>query len=375
MSEFENDETIDETSIRDEEIAEETSVDDDVTAEDEQDAEADDEAASDSDSDDAEEEQGVNEKLVAKVKRAENLLFRRRVSLERAAEENQGKASTLVRALKLLQLKPKMQQKEMADLLGMRLRELDAVLADAEKKDLVGRIEPEEPDMRKVVVFAEDDAIERAEAAERKGEDLVPGLSEEDAEQLLSLLDKVIDPLVALGLDEPREDRGRGGFGGRGGDRGGDRGGFRGGRDSRGGFGGRGGHDNRGGRGGFGGRGGDRGGDRGGFRGNRDDRGGRGGFGGRDDRGGRSFDRGGDRRDDRGGFRGNRDDRGGRSFDRNNDRRDDRDSRGGFGGNRGGFGGNRGGFGGNRGSFGARDNRDSRGGYGRSNGGYRGGNR
>ena len=348
MSEFENDETIDETSIRDEEIAEETSVDDDVTAEDEQDAEADDEAASDSDSDDAEEEQGVNEKLVAKVKRAENLLFRRRVSLERAAEENQGKASTLVRALKLLQLKPKMQQKEMADLLGMRLRELDAVLADAEKKDLVGRIEPEEPDMRKVVVFAEDDAIERAEAAERKGEDLVPGLSEEDAEQLLSLLDKVIDPLVALGLDEPREDRGRGGFGGRGGDRGGDRGGFRGGRDSRGGFGGRGGHD---------------------------DRGGRGGFGGRDDRGGRSFDRGGDRRDDRGGFRGNRDDRGGRSFDRNNDRRDDRDSRGGFGGNRGGFGGNRGGFGGNRGSFGARDNRDSRGGYGRSNGGYRGGNR
>lgn len=333
MSEFENDETIDETSIQDEEsgeeIAEETSVDDDVIAEDEQDAEA----ASDSDSDDAEEEQGVNEKLVAKVKRAENLLFRRRVSLERAAEENQGKTSTLVRALKLLQLKPKMQQKEMADLLGMRLRELDAVLADAEKKDLVGRVEPEEPDMRKVVVFAEDDAIERAEAAERKGEDLVPGLSEEDAEQLLSLLDKVIDPLVALGLDEPREDRGRGGFGGRGGDRGGDRGGFR---------------------------------------GNRDDRGGRGGFGGRDDRGGRSFDRGGDRRDDRGGFRGNRDDRGGRSFDRNNDRRDDRDSRGG---NRGGFGGNRGGFGGNRGSFGARDNRDSRGGYGRGNGGYRGGNR
>ena len=310
MSEFENDETIDETSIQDEEIAEETSVDDDVTAEDEQDAEADDEATSDSDSDDAEEEQGVNEKLVAKVKRAENLLFRRRVSLERAAEENQGKASTLVRALKLLQLKPKMQQKEMADLLGMRLRELDAVLADAEKKDLVGRIEPEEPDMRKVVVFAEDDAIERAEAAERKGEDLVPGLSEEDAEQLLSLLDKVIDPLVALGLDEPREDRGRGGFGGRGGDRGGDRGGFRGGRDSRGGFGG----GDRGGRGGFGG--GDRGG-RGGFGG---DRGGRGGFGG-GDRGGRGGYGGGDRGGrggygdrDRGGNRGGGyGDRGGRN--------------------------------------------------------------
>ena len=338
MSEFENEnnETVDETMTENEVVEEdvETSdVDDDVVAEGSQAARVEEE------SDDAAEETNINEQLVAKVKRAENLLFRRRVALERAAEENQGKASTLVRALKLLQLKPSMEQKEIADLLGMRLRELDAVLADAEAKDLVARVEPEEPDMRKVVVRAEDDAIERAEAAERKGEDLVPGLTTDDAEQLFALLDKVIDPLVALGLDEPREERG--GFGGRGGDRGGrggGRGGDRGG--SRGGFGGRGG--DRGGRGGFGG---GRGGDRGGY-GSRDDRGGdrgsRGGFGG--DRGG-----------SRGGY-GSRDDRGGRG---GYGSRDDRGGRGGYGsrddrgGNRGGFGGNRGGYdrGGDRGGF------------------------
>ena len=345
MSEFENEnnETVDETMTENEVVEEdvETSdVDDDVVAEGSQAAQAEEE------SDDAAEETNINEQLVAKVKRAENLLFRRRVALERAAEENQGKASTLVRALKLLQLKPSMEQKEIADLLGMRLRELDAVLADAEAKDLVARVEPEEPDMRKVVVRAEDDAIERAEAAERKGEDLVPGLTTDDAEQLFALLDKVIDPLVALGLDEPREERG--GFGGRGGDRGG-RGGFGGGRGGdRGGYGSR---DDRGGdRGSRGGFGGDRGGSRGGY-GSRDDRGGRGGYGSRDDRGGR------------GGY-GSRDDRG---------------SRGGFGGDRGGRGGygSRDDRGGNRGGYGSRDDRGgNRGGFGGNRGGYdRGGDR
>ena len=108
--------------------------------------------------------------------------------------------------------------------------------------------------MRKVVIMADEDAIERAESLERKGEDLVPGLGEDDMAQLIALLDKVIDPLVALGLDEDREERG--GFGGK--------------RD-----------DRRGGdRGGFGGRGG-RGGDRGGFGGRGGDRGGRGGYGGK----------------------------------------------------------------------------------------------
>ena len=346
MSEFENEEMnneFEDVEVVEDELDEELEdVEDDAELEDAEDeSEASEEETA---------EQDPDFLLFDKTNKAARLLRCRRGALQRELEEKSGKTSSLVRALKLLQLKPKMEQKEMADLLGMRLRELDAMLAEAEKKDIVARVEPEEPDMRKVVVMADEDAVERAEAEENKGEALVPGLSDEERDQFLALLDKVIDPLVALGLDEERGERGgfnrggdRGGrgFGGRGGDRGGfhnDRGGFRGGR---GGFGGR---DNRGGdRGGFrNDRGGDRGGfrgnnDRGGFRGNND----RGGFGGRDNRGG---DRGGFRgNNDRGGFRNDRgNDRGG--FRGNNDRRDNR------GGNGGGFrGGDRGGFrGGNR---------------------------
>ena len=180
--------------------------------------------------------------------------------------------------------------KEMSDLLGMRLRELDGLMAEAEAADLVGRIDDAEGDMRKIVVFAAEDAAEGLVELANKKEKLLPELSYEEATELMAALDKVIAPLVAMGLDEDRGPRGgRDDRGGRGGDRGG-RGGDRGGR---GGFGDRGG--DRGGRGGFGGnRGGygDRGGNRGGFGGNRgNDRGGRGG-----DRGGRNG----------GGFRGNR---------------------------------------------------------------------
>ena len=284
----------------------------------------------------------LNENLINKIKRTENLLFRRRVALERAAEDQAGKVNELARAIKLLDLKPKMEQKEMADLLGVRLRELDALLAEAEKVDLVGRIEPDEPDMRKVVVFASEDAADHVGDIVKKDEPLVPGLSNEEVEALFAQLDKVIDPLVAMGLEEDR--------GGRGGDRGG--------RDNdrshgkfgapRMGFGGsRGGHSDRGGRGGFGGR-------------DRDDRGGRGGFGGRDDRGGSRGGFGGRDRDDRGGRGGDRGGRGGFGG------RDDRGgSRGGYGdrGGRSGYGGDRGG----RGGFGGRDRDDNRGGFGGRN--------
>ena len=304
MSEFENDEMLNdevETTVdadeeileADDELLDETETDDVDTAE----------AADETEDVPA---QDPDDALFDKANKAARLLRCRRAVQRREQEEKGNQASSLVRALKLLQLKPKMEQKEMSELLGMRLRELDAMMAEAEEKDLVARVEPSEPDMRKIVVMADDDAVERAEAEESKGENLVPGLSDEEREQLVALLDKVINPLVALGLDEDREERGgfhgkrddrgpRGGFGGRGGDRGGDRGGNRG---------------------GFGGRGGDRGGDRGGFRGN--DRGGfrggdrggyRGGYRGGNDRGG--F-RGNDRPGDRGGFRGNdRGDRGG----------------------------------------------------------------
>ena len=280
MSQFENDETLDETTT---EVVEETAEVEAV----ENDAESDTEAeASEPKAEDAATEQtDANDVLFDKANKAARLLRCRRAVMRREQEEKGGKASALVRALKLLQLKPKMEQKEMSELLGMRLRELDSMMAEAEKNDIVARVEPAEPDMRKVVIMADEDAIERAESLERKGEDLVPGLGEDDMAQLIALLDKVIDPLVALGLDEDREERG--GFGGKRDDRGG-RGGFRGG--DRGG--------DRGGRGGFGGRD-SRGGDRGGFRGG-NDRGGyrgvndRGGFGGRDSRGG----------NDRGGYRG-----------------------------------------------------------------------
>lgn len=253
----------------------------------------------------AAEEPSLDDQLFDKVQRAARLLRNRKFAMGREAEADAARASELMRALKLLELKPQMEQKEMSDLLGMRLRELDGILREAEEVGAVTRIMPEEEDMRAILVSANENAEELAASIGGKRKKLVPQLSQLDAEDIVALMDKLIDPLTEMGLDN--DDRG-----GRGGDRGG-----------RGGFGGRGG--DRGGRGGFGDRGGDRGprrdfGDRGprkdfGDRGPRRDfgdrdrggRGGRGGFGGRDDRGGRGG------YGDRGG-RGNYGDRGGRRF-------------------------------------------------------------
>lgn len=244
-----------------------------------------------------------DEELMDKMQKAARLLRSRRFAISKEEEAKAERMANIERAIKLLDLKPKMEQKEMSDLLGMRLRELDGLMAEAEAADLVGRIDDAEGDMRKIVVFAAEDAAEGLVELANKKEKLLPELSYEEATELMTALDKVIAPLVAMGLDEDRGPRGgrddRGPRGPRGGrddrgprgprdDRGG-RGGDRGDRGGRGGFG------DRGGRGGFGGnRGGygDRGGNRGGFGGNRgNDRGGRGG-----DRGGRNG----------GGFRGNR---------------------------------------------------------------------
>ena len=279
-------------------------------------------------SEEAAEEPSLDDQLFDKVQKAARLLRNRKFAMGREAEADAARASELMRALKLLELKPQMEQKEMSDLLGMRLRELDGILREAEEVGAVTRIMPEEEDMRAVLVSANENAEELAASIGGKRKKLVPQLSQLDAEDIVALMDKLIDPLTEMGLDN--DDRGgrggdrggRGGFGGRGGDRGprrdfGDRG-------PRKDFGGRGG--DRGGRGGFGDRGGDRGprrdfGDRGprkdfGDRGPRRDfgdrdrggRGGRGGgFGGRDDRGGRGG------YGDRGG-RGNYGDRGGRRY-------------------------------------------------------------
>lgn len=262
-------------------------------------------------SEEAAEEPSLDDQLFDKVQRAARLLRNRKFAMGREAEADAARASELMRALKLLELKPQMEQKEMSDLLGMRLRELDGILREAEEVGAVTRIMPEEEDMRAILVSANENAEELAASIGGKRKKLVPQLSQLDAEDIVALMDKLIDPLTEMGLDN--DDRGgRGGFGGRGGDRG-----------PRKDFGGRGG--DRGGRGGFGDRGGDRGprrdfGDRGprkdfGDRGPRRDfgdrdrggRGGRGGFGGRDDRGGRGG------YGDRGG-RGNYGDRGGRRF-------------------------------------------------------------
>ena len=323
MSENENmelDETMDMVEQAEVEAEVATTEDADVEA-----APADAEVAEDDevveDAEDHTAPEDLDDKLFDKVNRAARLLRNRRGALAQEAEAEADRRRDLQRALKLLELKPKMEQKEMAELMGMGLRDLNAILAEAEKLDIVARIEPEEPDMRKVVVMASEDAEELIAAQAKKRKKLVPQISADSVEQLLALLDQVIDPLVEMGLDDDRGPRGgrddrRGGdrshgshgaprmgfSGGRGGDRGG-RGGDRGGRGGRGGFGDRDRGGDRGGRGGFGGRDDRRGGDRGGRGGFGGDRGGRGGFGGgRDDR------RGGNG----GGFRGNR---GGR-FDR-----------------------------------------------------------
>ena len=322
MSENENmelDETMDmveqteveaEVATTEDAVVEATEADAEVVEDDE--AAEDDEVAEAAEGQTAPED--LDDKLFDKVNRAARLLRNRRGALAQEAEAEADRRRDLQRALKLLELKPKMEQKEMAELMGMGLRDLNAILAEAEKHDIVARIEPEEPDMRKVIVMASEDAEELIAAQAKKRKKLVPQLSADSVEQMLALLDQVIDPLVEMGLDDDRGPRGgrddrRGGdrshgshgaprmgfSGGRGGDRGG-RGGFGGDRGGRGGFGG-----DRGGRGNFGGRDDRRGGDRGGRGGFGGDRGGRGNFGGRDDR------RGGN-----GGFRGNR---GGR-FDR-----------------------------------------------------------
>ena len=243
------------------------------------------------------EEQDRDAILFDKAQRAARLLRNRRDAISKEADTKAERMSDMVRALKLLELKPKMEQKEMADLLGMSLRALDELMAKAEAEDLVGRIESEEDDKRKVVVFAAEGAVEAAANAKPEKDHYVPSLSDEKIDEICAMLDEIINPLTEMGLDNDRRD-GRGGFGGRDDRRGGDRGGFRGGR---GGFGGRGG--DRGGRGGFGGRDDRRGGDRGGrsfgdrgsygSRGGYGGRGGRGGFGGRDSRGGGRGGRGG----------------------------------------------------------------------------------
>ena len=106
----------------------------------------------------AEEEPSLDDQLFDKVQRAARLLRNRKFAMGREAEADAARASELMRALKLLELKPQMEQKEMSDLLGMRLRELDGILREAEEVGAVTRIMPEEEDMRAILVSANENA-------------------------------------------------------------------------------------------------------------------------------------------------------------------------------------------------------------------------
>ena len=93
-----------------------------------------------------------DEELMDKMQKAARLLRSRRFAISKEEEAKAERMANIERAIKLLDLKPKMEQKEMSDLLGMRLRELDGLMAEAEAADLVGRIDDAEGDMRKIVL-------------------------------------------------------------------------------------------------------------------------------------------------------------------------------------------------------------------------------
>lgn len=77
-----------------------------------------------------------DEELMDKMQKAARLLRSRRFAISKEEEAKAERMANIERAIKLLDLKPKMEQKEMSDLLGMRLRELDGLMAEAEAADL-----------------------------------------------------------------------------------------------------------------------------------------------------------------------------------------------------------------------------------------------
>lgn len=160
-------------------------------------------------------EKDEDTKLVDVLMKASRLMRQRLASLSEERKEAEEKKNDQVRILKLLQLKPKMTQKEMAELLGMRLRILDEVLSEMQQSGYVNRELPQEPDMRAVAVSlssAGRDAVEQGSLASDKKE-LVPELSQEDRQDLIDLLSEVNSALESLGLsDENRSSHSDRGF-------------------------------------------------------------------------------------------------------------------------------------------------------------------
>ena len=92
-----------------------------------------------------------DEELMDKMQKAARLLRSRRFAISKEEEAKAERMANIERAIKLLDLKPKMEQKEMSDLLGMRLRELDGLMAEAEAADLVGASTTPRAILRKIV--------------------------------------------------------------------------------------------------------------------------------------------------------------------------------------------------------------------------------
>jgi DNA-binding MarR family transcriptional regulator len=192
--------------------------------------------------------------LTDELMKASRLLRQRRRAMHDESRANEERDAARLRALKLLDLKPGMNQKELAELMGERLRLLDEMLAEMETQGLVEREQPEEPDMRAVAATLTDAGKAAIIAGVAPGEapQLAPDFSAEDLAALTILLAKLNASFEALGLhDEDRRERAE--FGDRRGGRDDRRGGRddrRGGRDDR-----RGGRDDRrgprGGRGGY----------------------------------------------------------------------------------------------------------------------------
>ncbi|MEE1272925.1 MAG: hypothetical protein UHI81_00315, partial [Olegusella sp.] len=174
-------------------------------------------------------EKSEDTKLVDALMKASRLMRQRMGAMADERRAAQEKGADKTRALKLLMLKDEMEQREMADLLDMRLRELDANLAEMEEAGLVERRLPEEEDMRAIAVSITEAGREACEQGVGADKDLplAPGFADEDRAQLTELLEGLNAAFEALGLSDERPQRGaRDDRGGRG---------FRGGRDDRGG--------------------------------------------------------------------------------------------------------------------------------------------
>ena len=113
-------------------------------------------------------EKDEDTKLVDVLMKASRLMRQRLASLSEERKEAEEKKNDQVRILKLLQLKPKMTQKEMAELLGMRLRILDEVLSEMQQSGYVNRELPQEPDMRAVAVSLSPAGRDAVEQGDRK---------------------------------------------------------------------------------------------------------------------------------------------------------------------------------------------------------------